>query len=120
MPKDAGGHGSNPGAHAGGVSALPSKGQQPISDATYHANMPPENFQSQVADMIGMWSGEPNQQPGTLTSGEKQQVAAAYAARGDWRQTARDIFDARKAASGENTQRSNMGADNRTPEIQLH
>lgn len=99
MPKDAGGHGSNPtGSHSSGiVTSVPNKNTNAgVSDATYHANMPPANFQSQVADMIGMWSGEPNQRPGTLSTSEKQQVAAAYQARGDWRETARNIFDARK------------------------
>jgi hypothetical protein len=99
MPKDAGGHGSNPGAHASGiVNQVPTQNANAgVSDATYHANMPPENFQGQIQDMLGMWSG--SQRPEALSTGEKQQVAAAYQARGDWRAVARSLFDQRKSAA---------------------
>jgi hypothetical protein len=94
MPKDALGHGSDErGVHAAQTASLPAKGT-PISDATYHANMPKENFTGMVQDLLGMWKG--TQQPDALSPGEAKQVSDAYEARGDWRQVARDLDDARK------------------------
>lgn len=92
--KDALGHGSNgnSGAHAAPINNLPTKGT-PISDATYHANMPIANYTGQVQDMLGMWSG--SQKPEPLTSGETQQVNDAYNKRADWRELAKTIQDAR-------------------------
>ena len=91
--KDALGHGSEGnGAHSAPINALPNRGT-PISDATYHANMPIANYTGQVQDMLGMWSG--SQKPEPLSANETKQVNDAYAKRGDWREVAKGLHDAR-------------------------
>jgi hypothetical protein len=113
MPKDALGHGSDTrggpvAAHAAAIHALPGRGglsddqaaannaktEAGMSDATYHAQMPPENFTGQVQDLLGLWDG--SQKPSPLSDSEKQQVNDAYAKRGDWRSVAANLRMGRK------------------------
>jgi hypothetical protein len=57
------------------------------------ANMPIANYTGQVQDMLGMWSG--SQKPEPLSANETKQVNDAYAKRGDWREVAKGLHDAR-------------------------
>lgn len=91
--KDALGHGSDPGTHAAGITALPTK-TDVRSDEVYHAQMPLENYGSMIQDLLGMWKG--TQEPDPLSVGEIKQVHAAYNNRADWRVLARTIQDQRK------------------------
>lgn len=108
--KDALGHGSDAnGTHATKINAIPGKAtsfNSGVSDATYHANMPIKNYTGQVQDMLGMWSG--SQKPEPLSADETKQVNDAYEKRGDWREVAKSLHDARRGYSGdpqENTSR---------------
>lgn len=97
--KDALGHGSEGtgnGTHSTAINSLPSKGEDwvsSMSDAAYHASMPPENFTGQVQDLLGMWNG--SQKPSPLSASEKATVDAAYAKRSDWRGVAASLHAAR-------------------------
>jgi hypothetical protein len=88
MAKDALGHGSEgKGAHAAPINNLPSKGTSSwssgVSDATWHAQQPIGQYTGHIADLIGMWGGAPNMQPGKLTPEETAQVNSEYEHRTD-------------------------------------
>lgn len=99
--KDALGHGSNErggpiATHAAAINSLPAKDWLTgVSDATYRASMPLASFRGCVQDLLGLWSG--SQKPEPLSKSEQDQVGAAYAKRGDWREVARNIQDQRRS-----------------------
>lgn len=93
--KDALGHGSaGNGAHSEPINNLPVKGAPIMSDATWHANMPAENYHGMIADLCGMWGGG-GMTSAKLSPTENKQIDDAYAKRADWRGVAADIHAAR-------------------------
>ncbi len=100
MPKDALGHGSN--AHAAAALASgPKSAPVPVhdsmlsgvSDATWQASMPRDQFDGGVQDLLGLWAGTQRASP--LSAGEKQELDTAYSQRGNWRAMATQIASER-------------------------
>lgn len=98
--KDALGHGSDSnGLHSAPINNLPAKGtdwKDTVSDATWRATMPIANYTSQVADMLGLWSGG-GLTASKLSADETKQINDAYEKRTDWRQLARGMQASRQS-----------------------
>lgn len=95
--KDELGHGSNPGTHAAGITALPTKqavknpgfNRNAMTEEVYHNVMPVSNYVSQVQDMLAMWDGTHVHSP--LSADEMKHVNEDYQKRGSWRAVAEEI-----------------------------